>query len=278
EPFFPYASATLYAEVSRTSGVYRAKVKLVDAQNIVRGARELEHRGTSCADIVDGMALSISIAIDPHSLVGPRHEKEETPPPPEPPPPEPPPPPVAEAPAPSPRTQTPASVAPQRRGVLEPIAGAALAGWVGSAPSATAGVLAYGGVRIGRLGMFLEARGDLPASREVAAGSLSTSFVGGSATPCWMTGWLLACGVATVGRIQASAAGIARPRDESGVHALAGLRGGVAIPVSARLDVRLLLDAHYALTPHAFRIDGIVVYELPRISGGLSAGTAFHFP
>src|SRR5262249_14357059 len=71
DPFFPYAPATLYAEVGRKDDVYRAHVKLVDEKNVVRGARSLEHRGGVCADVIDAMALSMSIAIDPRSLVGP---------------------------------------------------------------------------------------------------------------------------------------------------------------------------------------------------------------
>ena len=50
DPFFPYAKATLFAEVGRDGNVIRARVRLVDEGNDVRGARDLEHKGARCAD------------------------------------------------------------------------------------------------------------------------------------------------------------------------------------------------------------------------------------
>src|SRR5262249_33053485 len=71
DPFFPYAKATLFAEIERVGTTYRARVRLVDDGNIVRGARDLMHGTARCADLVDAMALTMSIAIDPRSLAGP---------------------------------------------------------------------------------------------------------------------------------------------------------------------------------------------------------------
>jgi hypothetical protein len=280
EPFFPHAPATLYAEVSRKDGVYRASIKLVDDTNAVRGARSLEHRGSSCSEIVDAMALSMSIAIDPHSLVAPRTTAEDPPQASESVPEPAVPPAIAEPTDPSAMTPVdkPASAAATPKTSIEPIVGIALAGWIGAAPSASAGALLYGGARIGRIALFVEGRGDLPASRDVATGAVATSFLGGSALPCFAPGWFLACGVVTVGRIEARGENIARARTDSDVHAFAGLRGGAAIPLSRRVEVHLRLDLLYLLTPLTLRIDGADVYDMPRVSAGLSAGTALHFP
>lgn len=279
EPFFPHAPATLFAEVSRKDGVYRASIKLVDETNAVRGARVLEHRGRSCADILDAMALSMSIAIDPESLVrAPAVAKEEEPQPE--PAPEPPPAPreeVAEIAAPGPPAEEPAP-APAAGPRIVATFGAAFAGWVGAAPSASAGALIFGGVRFDRASLLLEGRGDLPSSSDVALGAVSTSFLGGSVTPCYGYGWLLGCGVVTVGRIRAEGEGIARSRADSSLHAFAGLRGGVLVPLTSRVDLRVVADVLYLLTPLTLRIDFIDVYEMPALSAGLSAGAAVRFP
>ncbi|MFO0677084.1 MAG: hypothetical protein U0169_11140 [Polyangiaceae bacterium] len=68
DPFFPTASSTLIADVERAKGRFVAHIKLVGDDDVTRGARRLEHGGPSCADMIDTMALSISIAIDPESL------------------------------------------------------------------------------------------------------------------------------------------------------------------------------------------------------------------
>ena len=69
DPFLAFAPATLFAEISKVGREYRARIKLVDDNNVVRGTRELAYEGENCADIIDTMALSMSIAIDPTSLM-----------------------------------------------------------------------------------------------------------------------------------------------------------------------------------------------------------------
>ena len=58
DPFRAFASATLFAEVSRDARGYRARIKLVGDDNTVRGSRELEDPGPDCTDLVETIVTS----------------------------------------------------------------------------------------------------------------------------------------------------------------------------------------------------------------------------
>lgn len=270
DPFSPDAQATLFAEVTREASTYHARIKLVDDANVVRGARELDHTGPRCADLVDAMALTISIAIDPRSLTGPAPEPEPAPALP-----------TAPAPAPVPGPAAPppaAAAAPAPVPVpLELVASLSPTVSFGSAPAPAVGLVGGVGVAHRPFGVWLEARGDLPASRDVTLGTVSTSFVAGTIAPCLLRGVFFGCGVVTAGRLVAEARGIRAPRTDHALHALAGARLGVAEPLTNTLDLRVNVDVFYTLTPQLLRIDARDAYELPRLSAQVGLGLALHF-
>src|SRR5438445_535002 len=67
DPFVAVAPNIVFVEISGEEDAFRAKIKLVDDEQLVRGVRELSHPGKVCASIIATLALSISIAIDPDS-------------------------------------------------------------------------------------------------------------------------------------------------------------------------------------------------------------------
>ncbi|MBX3190466.1 MAG: hypothetical protein KF819_25930 [Labilithrix sp.] len=275
DPFFPHAAATLFAEVTREGGTYRARVKLVDEGSVVRGARDLEHKGPRCADLVDAMALTMSIAIDPRSLTSPPAPSvvEEPPRQDDPPPAEgPPAPPPAAVDAPPPRAAAPEIAS--RVGLFATLAAS---GWFGAAPAPATGLTAGVGLRRDWLAVLVEGRFDLPSSREVAAGTVETSLVAGSIAPCFVRGVVFGCAVATLGSLSARARGITFPSSDDALHFLLGGRAGVAIPLSGAVEIRAHGDLLYAATPQILRIDGRDVYTLPRLGAGISAGFGVHF-
>ena len=71
DPFRVVATTTLTAQISRENGVYRGQVKLVDESGVERGARSIESRADDCAELTQALALSMSIAIDPLSVLSP---------------------------------------------------------------------------------------------------------------------------------------------------------------------------------------------------------------
>lgn len=68
DPFFPWADRTIVARIHGDKGKLLGTVELVDAQGIVRGSRELSAPTEQCGELISGMSLAISIAIDPASV------------------------------------------------------------------------------------------------------------------------------------------------------------------------------------------------------------------
>jgi hypothetical protein len=68
DPFFPWANRTIVARIHADKGKLLGTVELVDESGIVRGSRELSAPSEQCGELLSGMALAISIAIDPASV------------------------------------------------------------------------------------------------------------------------------------------------------------------------------------------------------------------
>lgn len=279
DPFFPYAPTTLFAEISKTERGFSARVKLVDDKNTVRGSRELTQAGEACAEIIDTMALSISIAIDPHSLERPAG----VPPPPEPasapepaasPPPEP-----AHAepePARASEPERPEPAAPADKAIhLE--AGFSPALSLGAAPSASAGASLFARARRSAYSLGLEGRYDLPASRAVGAATVETSLLAAALVPCFHVGVLSLCAVGALGSIHATSRGVRSPKDDAGLHALVGPRAALEVPLVERLTLRTHIEGLFTLTPQSLELDGTSIYTLPRASFGAGIGLVLRF-
>jgi hypothetical protein len=68
DPFFPWADRTMVARIRADATGLHGTVELLDAAGLVQGSRELSAPAPECAELVAGMALAISIAIDPTSV------------------------------------------------------------------------------------------------------------------------------------------------------------------------------------------------------------------
>jgi hypothetical protein len=286
DPFLAFARATMIAEISRERNAYGARIKLVDDQNVVRGTRELVYDGKECADIIDMMALSMSIAIDPHSLLAPSkpdadEAKAESSPEAEPessPPenvPEPPKTPTTPPKAPPPAPAT-------ARAHLEVGLGAAL--WTGAAPDANLSGTAFARLRYARLSLGLEGRADIPASREVSSATLETSLVLGSFVPCVHWAWsdeasgvLAFCGVGSMGVLRGASRNVTAPAEDTALHVAVGPRVAIEFPVAAMFSLWARVDGLFALTPQVLQINKVDVYELSRFSFGASVGGLARF-
>jgi hypothetical protein len=280
DPFLAYASSTMFAEIWRDGPVYRARIRLVDSNDVVRGARELVHPGERCSDMVDTMALTMSIAIDPFSLAGPRRSPEQTEPTE-----------VVEPEAPKERPEPlahdrAAEDAPRPR-AAEPDSGQLRAAhfeaavgptaWIGSAPGPSAGVIANGLARFRSVSALIEGRADFPASTEVPEGTVRTSLVLGTLGACGHAAVLFGCATSSLGSLRAEARGVTTPREATALHATAGARVGLAFAVSERLSVRAHLDGAVIVTPHHLAIGGNTVYTLPPVAAGATIVGAWRF-
>ncbi len=270
DPFFPYAPTTLFVEIAKARKGFSARLKLVDADNTVRGSRELVHRGDRCEDIIDTMALSISIAIDPDSLDRPPNEspRGETPPSSEPRAETPTPPP---APAPLPTAASTGAredVEPPREPQLHFEAGLGPSVWIGAAPTTQVAGSLMVRARARSLSIAAEGRLHLPASRPSGAAEISTSQALGVIVPCFHLDRLGLCVAAAVGAFGASSERVRFPRSDSSTQVMVGPRVMFELPASKSIAVGISVDGMVALTPQSVALDGVEVYELPRISGG----------
>lgn len=290
DPFVAYARATMFAEIRRAGGAFKATVKLVDADNVVRGARELVHAGERCEELIDQMALSMSIAIDPLSLgkpAPPPLDSQESPSPPEG---DSPPTgtgapsldasharpadasePAVTDPKPAPageeasRPAAPSEAAPVH---LDAAAGPAL--WIGSAPAPAFGILGNAEFRRRSLGALVEFRTDFPASRAVTTGSVRTSLTVGTVAVCVHLDPVFGCLGGSVGELSASGEGMAVGHDVQALHAVAELRGGVAVPISKMVSLRTQGSVGLVLTPHRLAVDQVDAYTLSRVAAGVT--------
>lgn len=259
DPFLAYARSTMFAEVRKRGSDYTVAIKLIDENNIVRGARELVHEGEPCSELVNLMALSMSIAIDPLSLAGPRTPDA---PPPEPPPDEAPEPPAPAPPAPPVLARPPveAPSRPSRTWHFDLGLGPALS--IGAAPAPAVGARLGTYAHMNRFSAFLEAQGDLPASGELGRGRVRTSILQGALGACYGLPWLFGCALGTFGALSASSEGISAPRTETAPHASLGLRVGTELRLLPAFAVRAQMDGLGLLTPHRFAVNGSEVESL----------------
>ncbi len=286
EPFSILATSTMFIEVTAVKGGFAAKLKLVDAGNDVRGDRVLEVRG-NCADLMDALALTISIAIDPMSIVrgaatppasaeaeitaeaeSAAHSPTLD----------------AEAPALQPVTesssgsdQVAAENADERSSPMAYVSVAPLVS-LGSAPALSVGGSFGVDGRLGWLVGGIEGRADLASSaatdgpRRIQGSLLAGTFLAGV-----REGPFFASGVLLLGRVSATSTGVAEPRDASALLFATGARIGLAVPLADRLEARARAEVLANLTRHTLELGGQEVFEYPAALGSVSVGVAMRF-
>jgi hypothetical protein len=296
DPFFPWAHDTLFTEIDRSGDAFRAVVKLVDANNLQRGARELSVRGSDCSAVIDVLALTISLTIDPSSVIG--EPKADAPPAATPEAPSQPPPAAAEAsparvtatpepesppPPPAPRLQHAANERPEPR--LLPanplsirVALGALAA-VDAAPAPNAGLTVSVGATWRIFSLDLEGRADLPSqgSSSVPSMEVRSWLIAGSVVPCAHVVFLFGCPVASFGAIGATARGVAHPRENYGAWWALGGRLGAEWAPGPHVLVRAYVEGLGTMLPVDLFVDGGWIYRFPRWNADLGAAVAWRF-
>lgn len=279
DPFFAWAHETVFAEIQRESGAFHAVVKLVDENNLQRGIRAISAQGDDCSAIIDAVALSISLTIDPSSLVGGSTAPAQAPPAPPPNAPsiaraaKPPRPPDAEQPA-----AVPAAPAPAANWSLH--GGLGAMGSLRTAPAPSVGALLFVGLRWRALSLDLEGRAYIPSSGEgdQPPGLVSAWLVAGSVVPCLHVGVAFGCAVTGVGGIGASAQGVARSFDSFGPWSAAGARLGAEwVEFAPRFSARAFAEWLGTIARDDFYVDRVRVYTIPPWSAGIGVVVAWRF-
>jgi hypothetical protein len=279
DPFFAWAHDTLFVDLLRLGGTFRVELKLVGDDNLQRGARSLKVHGSDCAAVVEAMALTISLTIDPESVMRgapPAASAASAPAAPTPPPAPGPGPSAAPTPAPS---HTPTAT-PQADGEPSPIrlhAGGGVGTSLATAPSVAASGTVFVGLWWRKVSLDLEMRADIPAAGDGRFGIRVQSWTaGGSLVPCLHLGVLYGCGVASLGWLTAtSLSGVGFTNGAPWVAA--GPRVGVEVEVSPRVALRAWAEVLADLTRNSLWFGGRDVYDLGPVSGGGGVAVAYHF-
>jgi hypothetical protein len=281
DPFFPWADRTIVARLSGEARELHASIELLDAGGIVRGSRKLTAPASACRELVSGMALAISIAIDPSSVDRPPAPGKENTGDPS----------VEEwsearaseaAAAPVPDRASSHAAAPpapnrDRANVVVSVDGG-VTGAVGLAPAAALGPmlgarLTWPSWELGIDGHYL-----FGFDKSYPTGHVSSSVLDGTLVGCFRPGAVFACGVASAGRLGVSGSGITQPKDAAAFVFGLGARAGVEIPLSAVWSIDMYADLMFNLTEQSVELGGGEVWPSNLVGGLATVAARRRFP
>ena len=278
DPFLGDARDSLFVEIQRRGHAFHIVAKLIDSNNLPRGARDMVVPGDDCSVAIDALGLSLSLTLDPTSIFGARaapdtsDRRDAAPQPPAPSSPtpaaEPGPVPVIAA-APAPAAPPPARAAVQ-------VSGGAI-GSFHAAPSATAGATLSVGLAWRTWSVDLEARADAPTTGESGSAPITVRswIVAGSLVPCGHAGFAYGCVEVGAGMLGATARNVAVPFVSYAPWVATGARAGVEAPVAPRWWLRAYVQVLATLTRDTLWVDGTLAYTVPRWSAGLGLALAW---
>lgn len=272
DPFFPVASKTVIAQVSKAPQGYRARVQIVAEDGTVRGERELGTKGQDCGELVGAIALAISVALDDFDEPPPAPPSDPSPPPsstvePVPLPPRP------------PLREELVKPPPPAEGARVDLSGLAGIGVVaGTAPSVAASGQIAATLGLGPLGLRLDGRVDAPSGTGLRPnGRLSTTSVVGLLSVCVRGKIPFGCAGGGIGWITSTTEGLASPRTDGAAIGVAAIRAGARIHVTKAFFIEPSGLVGMNLVRHDVLVDGQIAYELPFLWGGASLLAGFDF-
>ena len=301
DPFFPWATRTIAARIAVEGHGLRGTVDLIDAEGILRGSRELGALPHQCQELVVGMALAISIAIDPDSV------DRVDPPPPKAPgtdgapidssaQPAPSPGPVVAPPSADdgagtrePATPRPAASPPAgandsgsstRSAVgfrLTPELQAGVVGSTGLSPSWGAGPSVGAFLRVSAWSAGVEGRYQFVNGASYPAGRVSSTLVGAAVLTCGHPGPAIVCVQVAADWLTVSGE-VDWSRSDAAFVWRTGARAGLDFPLRANLALRVDADALVLLEPTSIELDGQVVWKAPLLSALGGATLQGRFP
>jgi hypothetical protein len=277
DPFDSRLSRTFRLTIAMAGARLRGVVELV-TEGLAEGRRELDAEPGACAELVDAMALAVSLTINPDLVVEvPRELPSPSPP---------------AAPELQPTTEPerrfalprarPSRDAPRAsREKAPPLAlevGGLAHGAVGTGPGVAAGGTAL--IRAGTptWGIGIEGRLDALSRAGIGrSGTVRSTLTAGVLAPCARFGHGSACPLLLMGSLFARSQGVTTERSDRGFYAAAGARLAVGAPLADQLLLEARLDALYPLTRVTIDLDGIPVWRASA-SGALGVGVIWEIP
>ncbi len=209
----------------RTDGGYRALVTQRDRDGRVTGERALEDDATTCADLGEVVALTLSVLLE--STATPKASREPAPPQ------------VEALPVERPK---PAEPPPERSHVTVRAEGTV---GIGLGPAPAPGAVLGVGLRASPWSIDLEGFADLGSER---TDRFRATLRGATLVPCRHIGPLGACLVVGAGAMTVEGLGSTNPRTSTGAFVDAGLRVALSVPLGSHLSVAAHADGRVPFT------------------------------
>lgn len=264
DPFVEEATVEARVRIDAVDGArYRAVIELVDGE--VHTRRELESARADCADLADALALALSLAVDPTSLLAPVRRAHG---PPASPTPEPPAAPAAprevETSPPPPSTDVSADVSLR-------FAAHVFGSW-GVAPEVSGGLALSTGLRIDDFSIDLELRTELPTEVTGVNGTVRGAPFTAGIVPCAHVEVVTLCALARGGAFWGEAVEAESARSGTAPYLALGVRGGLEIPLSRGVALAVLGEVSAPLIGTQLVLGSELVWETPPVGVSLGAG------
>lgn len=237
--------------------------------------RELAAKDGRCVDLVQAVAVTLAVLIDPfgeHRERGARAAAERS---------AAPPPPSAPEPAPAtPVTSRPAApdVPPAREPVRLEAWGVGLAS-LGLVPELGVGGAVGATARRGGFAFGASARAETtPSEVALGRGRVDASLLGGGLEACFAFAYARACATGAMGSYAGRDETVTSPVTRRALYAQVGLRAAVRVPIVSRLGLLVFAEGAVPVTRPELVVDGEVVHRTSPITGTLGLGPSFEVP
>lgn len=283
DPFFPWADRTIVARIAADARNVHGTVELLDGKGILRGSRSLVAPAAQCAELVSGMALAISIAIDPASVDRVPGASDAA---------------AADtasaewsaaraaeaAAAPAVVADVPGR-APPLKGSQEkhgdavvPDVGVGAMVSAGLTPGIAGGPALAAAIHLGPWAFVLEGKYLFSAAQSYNPGVVSSSLVEGALLGCYGFGIPYLCAGGSAGRLAISGSGLTQNHDdEAFVGRILG-RLGAELPLGASWFLNGYADLGISLSQPTVTVDAAPVWPSPRVGGSLGVAVHRRFP
>lgn len=259
DPFVADALLGISVRIEPLDGAgYRAVIELDDEGETTR--RELTSARGDCADLADALALALSLAVDPASLLAPAPRAD----------PPPPPPPTATA-APDPTPVVEPAPEPPRDDVSARFSALVLGSW-GAAPEFSGGLGLSGGFRVAAFSLDLELRAEIPTEIAGVNGVVRGAPITAALVPCAHADIVTMCGVIRAGAFWAESVDAAEVRSAAGPYVALGARGGLELPLTPSVALAILGEVSAPLVGAELRLGSERVWETPPVNVSLGVG------
>lgn len=262
DPVRADADLTIRIELRRVGTTLEAQVRQTRGEDEPLGQRRLTAGLSECRELIDALALEVTLTLDSSKPAPPAAQEGVTPAP------EP-----AAVSAPPADTRVPVTSAPRLEAEAPRpeaptriVVAAGLAVTAGLLPRPAPGVVAAVRLQWRRASLGVEGLASLPSSFAFDGGSIGTSLLAGALVGCLHEGWLSGCAVGTSGSLHASSRGYLGATEGSALYLAAGLRAQLEVPVGKGFAVHVHAGLLAPLVRSELLIDQSAAWTSPVVS------------